>query len=439
MAEPKTPPFEILYNRFKEDVQEKIRWVTALYHPDQNIPTETELITFLWPDWPDGFTPSPEGVLAIKEAEGLMSTLFGGNWAIMFGNGPVMQHHIGAMQLVEGNCDVLSIQEIHQKWMKQDPEPDHPLKPLIDAWTKPPIPVKRNTRPDRIIPTGIAQVSPDYGQSNRGLFAFASRADKTGQMVIPGFEIEQEGPALPLALYDLGVGSIAEQRSQAAPLALRLWMESVLSVPLDQRTGDHPVSMQVKFRDLLKQMYPGDRQPRPGEYYPRLMKAMEALDSPEARIPWEDTDTGQGGLRRVVSVSDIPRGPGKLDDWVTLTVHLPPGAKDGPIVSPMLPHWGIKSAPAYRALIGLAFRWHEPGRTRIPVRHGKHWIYSQDPARYQAMTDDELIRLCFPTSTIKARRVLLQRANKTIGKLHKGGELQIIGRKILPPKPKKSE
>ena len=63
---------------------------------------------------------------------------------------------------------------------------------------------------------------------------------------------------------------------------------------------------------------------------PRLEAAVNALDSPAARIPWEDPVTRRGGLRRVVSVTDIPRGPGKLDDVLTLTVHLPPGTGAGP-------------------------------------------------------------------------------------------------------------
>ena len=76
---------------------------------------------------------------------------------------------------------------------------------------------------------------------------------------------------------------------------------------------------------LLDRLYPGPRKPRPNEYWPRLMRAVEALDTMDARIPWHDPETGRSGLRRVVSVGDIPRGPGALDDVVRMVVDLPPG------------------------------------------------------------------------------------------------------------------
>ena len=39
------------------------------------------------------------------------------------------------------------------------------------------------------------------------------------------------------------------------------------------------------------------------------MSAVEALDTMDARIPWQDPETGRGELRRVVSVGGIPRCP----------------------------------------------------------------------------------------------------------------------------------
>ena len=83
------------------------------------------------------------------------------------------------------------------------------------------------------------------------------------------------------------------------------------------------------------------------------MRAAEALDAMDARIPWVDPDTGRGQLRRVVSVGGIPRGPGALDDVVRMVVDLPPGL--GPMVTPTLGAWGSRSAPAYNALLNLAY------------------------------------------------------------------------------------
>ena len=74
----------------------------------------------------------------------------------------------------------------------------------------------------------------------------------------------------------------------------------------------------------------------------------------DARIPWVDPETGRGGLRRVVRVGDIPRGPDALDDVVRMVVDLPPGSGQVPMVTPTLGAWGARSAPDCNALLNLA-------------------------------------------------------------------------------------
>ena len=44
----------------------------------------------------------------------------------------------------------------------------------------------------------------------------------------------------------------------------------------------------------------------------------------------------------MVSLVDIPRGPGALDDLVSIVVDLPPGSENGPQVSDNLGLWGLK-------------------------------------------------------------------------------------------------
>ena len=55
-----------------------------------------------------------------------------------------------------------------------------------------------------------------------------------------------------------------------------------------------------------------------------------------------------------------------LDESVRIIVDLPPGSGNGPQVSDNLRLWGVKSAPAYRLLINLAYQWHNPGVTKFP-------------------------------------------------------------------------
>ena len=312
-----------------------------------------------------------------------------------------------------------------------------PLAPLVNAWQNPPRPVEPSKRTTaRVIPARLAMAATSGPRNARLLFSPAAHADygpDGKQLVMPGFaKPDTPSPALPLALYDLGAGP-AISPGKGAPLALRMFVESVLSVPMDERERGLPVAMSVSLRDFLKWLYP-TRTPSPAEYWPRLMSAVEALDSWDARVPLYDPQTKRSDLRRVVSVGGIPRGPGALDESVRIIVDLPPGSGHGPQVSDNLRIWGVKSAPAYRLLINLAYQWHNPGVTKVPVGKGKgrHWVQVDDPDRYPVINDAELVGLTFPT-TRRHRGRRSAEALAVAKQLEKAGELRFVERKILPP------
>ena len=106
-------------------------------------------------------------------------------------------------------------------------------------------------------------------------------------------------------------------------------------------------------------------------------------------------------------------------------------------MSPNLNRYGVQSAPLYRGLLNLAYQWFDPGRTRFPVRGGKHWLQVEDPERYPTITNDLLIELFYPTSSQKARRNLASRARKDLEQLVKDGEARIMKGRLMPPKPGK--
>ena len=245
----------------------------------------------------------------------------------------------------------------------------NPLAPLVKACPTP-VDGKANLRPDRILPAKLAMVNPSHKRAGR---LFSPAAHRRGQLVLPGFEFaDYEGPALPLALYQLGDDNPQHGGGRGAPLALRLFVEAILAAPYDERNAGQPVVLQVTLRDLLDRLYPPPRRPKPSVYWPRLMSAVEALDSMDARIPWHDPKTGRGGLRRIVSVGDIPRGPGALDDMVRMIVDLPPGSGPGPQVSPKLGEWGgkVRSGLHRHAQSGLPMvraRRDPPSRARWPL------------------------------------------------------------------------
>ena len=110
-------------------------------------------------------------------------------------------------------------------------------------------------------------------------------------MYCPGFapgepESGPITPALPLALYDLGAGA-GEVSQRAAPLALRMFVEACLSVPVIERDNGKPVLLPAeRLGDYLKRLYPdGSKNWRAQRYLPRLYEAFEALVSPQASNP----------------------------------------------------------------------------------------------------------------------------------------------------------
>ena len=168
---------------------------------------------------------------------------------------------------------------------------------------------------------------------------------------------------------------------------------------------------------------------------------MAALDSHAARVEWENPTTGQGGLRRVVSITDLPR-PGHLDDTLAIVVHLPPGAQHGPIVTPNLGMIGVRSARQYKVMIGLAYRWFEPGRTHAPKGRGRNRRWLPRRTGHRPVTDTELVSLCFPGRGTPARnraafRKQIERSRRDIRHPRRPKAKLVIrdsnGLLILPP------
>ena len=301
-----------------------------------------------------------------------------------------------------------------------------------------PEPVVLNGRDDPLLPTSVALVGPCSLFANRGLYAVQTRLD-SGLRVggLPVLERDIQGPLLPLPLYNLltAVAGRSKGGAGSADLGLRIFVEALCSVMQRdwRRSEKRPVMVQTTLREFLSWFYLR-RKPRPAEYWPRLMHACTALDREDVRVPWRDPETGRGGLRRVVSLVDIPRGPHALDDTIGMVVHLPPGSRSGPTINrSQLRYWGYKSEPAYRAKVALAYQWYRPGVTRIPAGDSKgDWVQSQDPESYEPYSRDRIVELCYPTSVHSNRRTLVSRSWKIIRLLEAYGELRIVRDRILP-------
>ena len=296
-----------------------------------------------------------------------------------------------------------------------------------------PEPVMLNLHPHPLIPATLAVGLPARVRGGVVSPVVPDAYASVGWLPLLG-KRSLDAPVLPLPLYSLLTDRADGKRGgHCADLALRIFIESVTAVMQRdwRRAVQQVVGITLPWREFLSWFYKS-RRSRPHEYWPWFLAASEALDRADARFPCDNGD-GRGSLRRVVSLGEIPRGAGHLDDNVTLSVWLPPGSADGPAINRMrLRYWGRTSEVAYRALLGLAYYWYQPGKTRIPTSRGG-WIQSRDPERYTPFSDDGLIALCFPTSKMQRRSVLRERALRCLRRLHLAGDVVLDGRRVLPP------
>ena len=339
--------------------------------------------------------------------------------------------------------DVCSLYDaLPDKW-----KGEHPAEPLIQAWQGLPDHEKiqrvevDQRKKGRVLPGKLAMV--DQGH-NRAVKTWSSAAhvqrasqaplfDSGGAMavparqVLPGFGDRCPGrtPALFLQLWDLGAASVNPGGGRGAPLALRLFVEAILAVPKYMRGGRS--SYIIPMRELQERLYPNGP-PTRSVFWDRLTRAIDILQSVEARMPYYDPTTGECRLLQIVSFPDLPDGPYDLNQGVEIGIRLPPNSHAGPQISDNLGWWGVSSVPAYRALLNLAYYWHMPGKRK----------YQQED--YEPLTDNDLIELCYPAGiSAKQRRKKLQEAKKTLGLLADAGELEIVPygtsgreRRILP-------
>ena len=302
----------------------------------------------------------------------------------------------------------------------------YPWNKLVRWWhEEEPIEINEtNDRPDPILPAPLIMVKRDSQLAR--LYSPAARLvrQKDGQAYLPGFAPGEEWgskqPCLPLALYDLGVKN-AKYPGRGAPIALRLFVETILSVPQEYRSDPRGVWLPpARLRDWIPLLYgnQGLKRYRPSSQWPRIRSAFESLLNHESRIPWYNPETDEGGARLVVMPVDIPRD-GRLDDWVRFIVSLPPGSEKGPLIDRYaLRKAGLNSAPAYRMALALSFTWHDRGRLRVPVdKRKQRWAQTRNEQRYPALSDEELVWMAYPTGTevtVGTHRKQLQRSRKAL-------------------------
>ena len=108
---------------------------------------------------------------------------------------------------------------------------------------------------------------------------------------------------------------------------------------MHERELGQPVAMSVVLREFLHWLYP-TRFPTPAEYWPRIMRAIEALDSWEARIPCTTLRPSAANCAELSQWAAYRGDPAHLTNLSAIIVDLPPGSGHGPQVSDNLRLWG---------------------------------------------------------------------------------------------------
>lgn len=256
-------------------------------------------------------------------------------------------------------------------------------------------------------------------------------------MVLPGLGDDNSTsrvPSLPVELYDLGVkAGEARGGRGGAPIPARMLVRLASAPSTSVRHGERFVTYRITLRDMRDALYPpkfldgrSRQQYSVGRIWSHILNGIRI----EARIPIVDPQTGYGHYHQLLRINEN-FGRIDLDMPVGVVLDIPPEVEGGVTLPKRLDQWGAESAPAYRALIGLSFLWHEPGRTHGPI--GGKWIRRTSVDPYHTLTDDDAISLAYPSSVKTNRRELARRAWSALENLEEHGELRIDNRRILPP------
>ena len=408
-----------------------------------------ELLTdVVWQaDGNDGDCP-PEKQPQFRQLDDLISTTAWGTEA----REEFFRRWVIVEKATDKSFEVSSFAQLaHMVWeevSKERSDIKHPLAPLISAWQSGPTEVQPvrdangNLRADTIAPR-IAMRETGNAKIDRLYLAPAHLgADRDGsQVALPGFtdnRPEIRIPVLPVNLYDLGVEAGERRGGRGeAPIPARMLVKLAAAPSAFVRHGERFVTYQITLRDLRDALYPPEyldgrqrRQRSVGEIWPRIREALRIINQ-EARIPILDPKTGYGHYHHLLRINEN-FGRIDLDMPVHVVLDIPPEVEGGVQLPTRLDQWGAESAPAYRALIGLSFLWHEPGRTHAPMKGGR-WIRRTALDPYDPLTDDDAIALAYPSSTKTNRSELGRRAWTALENLEEYGELRIEGRRVLPP------
>ena len=273
----------------------------------------------------------------------------------------VRKHEAG-----EESHHVVSLPEFYEKFeesRKSGRKLKDPLEPIIEGWQDRLRPITPYQKEKSIFPTlrihipkKDSQLLPELGNRSGPLSSVDS------QLHLPS--LEPEKPYAPfLMIYDM-LGGKSLKQGPPAPVALRIFVEVLLSVPLANRDGN-PYHMFFFVRDIVKDWLlsnPRNYRSNRGDSGGVIQKAFRELQVKEMSY-------GEHGAYAPV----LKRGQTgwRLKDQIWLQTLIPKESKHGPMVNRLiLRRAGKHSALAYRAYLSLCFFWNKYGTShRSPTQH----------------------------------------------------------------------
>lgn len=271
------------------------------------------------------------------------------------------------------------------------------LKPLLAHWYRHGATLTpANTHPWPLLPHAVT-ISHLPKLVSAGLALPAG----SHQPMLPGFE-GNDSPirqALPWDLLDAAGGS---QEGRGAAAIIKAWTELLLWG--SQSHWGCPSMPQVTVRMLFETLR--KTVPSATRCLEQLRRIQDAIYS--IALQYRRSD---GRLREIrpVAIVEVPadRDHRALDEHINYKITLPPGARTSgvPIDRTGLRQIGTVNMAGYRALLNLAYHWHEHNRTlkRIGSKKKVVWLQSHDPADYRPFSKLQQIALCFPRQVITGR------------------------------------
>ena len=253
-----------------------------------------------------------------------------------------------------------------------------PLAPLVNAWQQRPRPrgnrIVRMTGPHHSRAASRWPTRP----TTRSCCSAQPLASSTGQTAInsslPGFGNAGPHP-LPRCRWRCTTWEPVppSAAANAAPIALRIFVEAVLSVPMHEReTRSTRRHVPSSLREFLHWLYP-TRFSHPSRVLAQNHESHRGL----GQLGGQDSlvrpsDQAQRTAPSCLSGRHTEGDPAHLTKSIRIIVDLPPGSGHGAagIGQPATLGSTVR-APSYRLLINLAYQWAQTGSHQDSHRQGK--------------------------------------------------------------------